>query len=358
MSEIESYEVALVGAGPIGVEMAVALKREGVRYIHYDADQVGAAITRFPPQTPFFSSPERIQIAGVPLQTDDQTKATREEYLTYLRCVVIQFDLDINTYERVISVNAVGDEAEPRFRIESRDMNGATRIVEAGRVILSVGNMQVPRALGILGEDLPHVSHYFGEAHTYFRRRLLIVGGKNSAVEAALRCYRAGVDVTLSYRRDEIPDKVKYWLRPEILSLFKSGDIGWRPRTAPVRIEPGRVALAPTDDDGAPLADADPTWIDADFVLALTGYTQNTDLFERVGVELVGEQRRPAHDRRTMETNIPGIHVIGTGSAGSERSVRVFIETSHVHVERVMAVIRGEPPTLDQPEPTFALPES
>lgn len=350
-----TYEVALVGAGPIGIEMAVALHRQGVQYIHFESGQIGEAIARFPPQTPFFSSPERIQIAGVPLQTDDQTKATREEYLTYLRCVVQQFDLPLRLFERVEDISRDGAGI---FDVTTRTDRGTTT-TRARNLILATGNMQVPRALGVPGEDLPHVSHWFGEAHTYFRRKVLIVGAKNSAVEAALRCYRAGADVTLLHRRDEIHERVKYWLRPEMLSLIKAGKIGWLPRRCVSKIEPGRVETVPADDDGNACMNGPREWVDADAVLALTGYEQDSSLFERLGIELIGESRHPKHCRRTMKTDVPGIYVIGTGAAGSEKSVKVFIETSHVHIDRVMASLTGEAPPLEaESDPVYTLPES
>ena len=337
MPDIDSYDVALVGAGPIGIEMAVALKSRGVEYIHFEAAQIGQAIVGFPAQTPFFSSPERIAIAGVPLQTVDQTKATREEYLTYLRCVVQQFDLPIRLGERLLGVTRDDD----GFVLETRTDRG-THLTRARRLILGTGNMQRPRRLGVPGEDLPHVSHWFGEAHTYFRRRLLVIGGKNSAVEAALRCYRAGAHVTLLHRREEIHERVKYWLRPEILSLIQAGHIGWMPSRCVSRIEPGRVETVPADADGCAVPEGPAAWVEADAVLALTGYEQDQGVFRELGLELMGEEQRPRVNHRTMETSVPGVYVIGTAAAGSERSVRVFIETSHVHVRRVMAAVTGE----------------
>src|SRR4051812_34177769 len=209
---IESTDVAVIGAGPIGLELAVALKRAGVDYLHFDAKQIGYTISWFAPQTRFFSSNERIAIAGVPLQTWDQGKATREEYLAYLRRIVQQFDLQIRTYEPVIHIARVGD----GFVLTTKPPGGE-KTIRANRVVLCTGGTDRPRRLNVPGEDLPHVSHYFQDPHTYFRKRLLIVGGKNSAVEAALRCYHAGADVSISYRRDQLPQSsIKYWLLPEI----------------------------------------------------------------------------------------------------------------------------------------------
>src|SRR5438045_2020378 len=175
--------VILVGAGPIGLELAVAFKRAGIDYVHLDAKQIGYTISWFAPQTRFFSSNERIAIAGVPLQTPDQGKCTREQYLAYLRSVVDGFDLHVNTYEPVIGIERDG--AGDGFTLTTRPA-GSTRSHHVRKLILATGGTDRPRRLGVPGEDQPHVSHYFDDPHRYFRRRLLIVGGKNSAVEAAL----------------------------------------------------------------------------------------------------------------------------------------------------------------------------
>jgi thioredoxin reductase (NADPH) len=304
-------DVLIVGGGPIGIELAIALKARGIRYVQVEAGQVGSTIAWYAPQTHFFSSPERIAIAGVPLQTLDQTKATREEYLTYLRAVVLQFDLRVETFEAV-SVRAAG---ERRWR--------------ARYVVLAIGDMHRPRRIGVPGEDLPHVSHYFGDPHQYFRRRVLIVGGQNSAVEAAIRCYRVGAEVTLSYRGGELDEKrIKFWLLPEIRSLIRDGRLTYLPHTIVQEIRGDRVLLAPFGE--AP----------ADVVLLLTGYEQDTDLFEQAGVTLEGAGRRPRFDEQTMETDVPGLFVAGTGSAGTQLGgVKEFIETSHVHVARIVAAM-------------------
>src|SRR4051812_529690 len=157
-------DVAIIGAGPIGIELAVALKRAGVDYQHFDAKQIGHTVSWFAPQTRFFSSNERIAIAGVPLQTADQSKATREEYLSYLRGVVEQFDLRVNTYEPVIAIE--GD-ARRGFTVTTQPAGGP-RAYRCRTLILCTGGTDRPRTLGIPGEDLPHVSHYFDDPHKYF----------------------------------------------------------------------------------------------------------------------------------------------------------------------------------------------
>jgi thioredoxin reductase (NADPH) len=339
-------DVAVVGAGPIGIELAVALRRAGIDYLHFDARQIGYTVSWFAPQTRFFSSNERIAIAGVPLETADQNKATREQYLAYLRSVVRQFDLPIRTYEPVVGIDRVDGE----FRLTTNPRGGRS-VYHARRLVLATGGTDRPRRLNVDGEDLPHVSHYFQDPHTYFGRRLLIVGGKNSAVEAALRCHHAGAKVAISYRRGELDARsIKYWLTPEINSLISAGRIEAHFHTTPTRITGTDVLLQSTATPGAP-----PKSVAADFVLLLTGYEADVTLLKLAGVSLQGTSLSPAFDERTMQTDIPGLYVAGTATGGTQDKYKLFIENCHVHVDRIMAALTGaappqSPPPLERPE--------
>ncbi len=345
-------EVAIIGAGPIGLELGVALKKLDVPYEQFDAGQIGQTISWYPRQVQFFSSPERIAIAGVPLNTSDQSKATREEYLAYLRGIVDQFGMKVRTFERVTNIEKQSD---GRFMLTS-ESSGKQMLTLARYVVIAIGDMHHPRFLHIPGEDLAHVNHYFDEPHRYFQKKLLIVGGRNSAVEAAIRCQRAGAEVAISYRKGMFDEKsVKYWLLPEIKWLIKKGMIRYLPYTQPTRIDPGSVTFKRLGCDEAQKAELSETYgdvvdpgvgepfdVDADFVLLLTGYAQDSTLFEAAGVELQGENRAPEHDQNTMQTNVPGLYVIGTAAAGTQIRFKSFIETSHVHVARVVEDITGK----------------
>ena len=342
---MDAYDVAVIGAGPIGLEMAVALKRAGARHVHFDAGQIGATVQWFAPQTRLFSSNERIAIAGMPLTTVDQAKASREEYLAYLRNVVTYFDLPVRTYERVTKIEPEG----ARFVLTS-DRRGEVRRCAAERVILATGGTDRPRRLGVPGEDLPHVSAYFQDPHTYFRQKVLIIGGKNSAAEAALRCHHAGAAVSLSYRREALPEKsLKYWIAPELRGLMEKGRIGSHLPTWVTAITPTHVRLRCCTDDRE-------YEVEADFVLKLIGYEQDNSLLKAAGIELVGEQECPTFDEQTMETNVKGVYVIGTATAGTQSGYRVFIENCHVHVDRVMAHLSGETRAIESP--VYDRPES
>jgi thioredoxin reductase (NADPH) len=330
-------DVAIVGAGPIGLELAAALKQAGLDYIHLEARQIGNTIYHWPANTQFFSSPERVAIAGFPFQNVDQQKATGEAYLAYLRAIVEQLALPISTYQRVLAVQPQPD----GFVLRTETQTGQ-HTYRCRRVVLATGGMARPQKLGVPGEDLPHVSHYFQDPHPYFRQRLLVVGGRNSALEAALRCWRCGAEVTISYRRPEFDrDAVKPHLLAEISLLMREGRIGFLPATVPIEITPRQVVLAPTQ-DGKPTG-GKPLVHPADFVLLATGFVADMSLFENAGVSLQGEQKAPAFAPETMETNVPGLYVAGTAAAGTQQRYRLFIENCHEHVAKIVAALTGQP---------------
>lgn len=317
----ESHHVAVIGAGPIGLELAVALKQAGIDYVQLDAGQIGSTIEWYPPQMLFHSSSDRLALAGMPIQTANQQKITREEFLAYLRALVLNFGLTVRTYERVVDIRRLPGGG---FELQTSEDR-----IRAEILVLAIGAFHAPRLIDVPGEDLPHVSHYLGDPHRYFGKRLLIVGGRNSAVEAAVRCHRAGADVTISYRgADFDPKVVKFWLLPEVRALTRDGLVRFLPRTSVREIRRGSVLL-----------DRE---IPADFVLLMTGYRQDPRLFELLGVTLTGDERAPVHDPETMETNVPGVFIAGTAVAGTPpRKVSVIVETCHVHVPRIVAAITG-----------------
>lgn len=331
-------DIVIIGAGPIGLELAAALKRAGAEYLHFDARQIGYTISWWPRNTYFFSTTERIEIAGIPAPTTTQARLTGEEYLAYLRTIVEQLDLKVNTYEPVVELNPVKD----GFLLCTHPQSGV-RSYHCRKVVLATGDMHGPNLLGIPGEDLPHVSHYFHDPHEYFRKRLLIVGGRNSAVEAALRCWRSGSQVTISYRRKDFnADLIKHWLLPDLETQIELGTIRYLPQTQPIEITPTHVVLACLNEDGHPTGEE---FIHpSDFVLMNTGFVADMGLFERAGVELLGEARAPRHNPETMETNVPGLYVAGTAAAGSQKRYTLFIENCHIHVAKITAALTGKWP--------------
>ena len=337
-------EVCLVGAGPVGIECAIALKQAGIQCLHLERSNLASTIEWYAPGTTFFSSADRIALAGVPLYTPQQGKATREDYLLYLRSLVTQFELDISLGTELVDCSKKGDGFELTVRREDKEEK-----IYAKKIILAIGDMHKPRLLGIPGEDLPHVSHYFEEPHSYFGRKVLIVGGKNSAVEAAIRLERVGCDVSISYRGTEFDKKrVKYWLYPELMYQIREKKIGFLKHTEITEIRPGEVDLKDLKTGGTRREKVDK-------VLLLTGYEQEKALFEKIGVSLEDEQERPRLNRDTFETDVPGVYVIGTATAGTQiGGVTEFIETSHEHIAKVLKALTGnEGFTYRRSDPNF-----
>lgn len=330
-NSLRTTRVVIVGAGPIGIELAVALKRTGIDFQLFDAGAIGHTISWWAPQTRWFSSNERIAIAGVPLLTEDQSKATREQYLTYLRSVVTQYHLSIHSHCPVVNIQRQGGQ----FSITTNPV-GQQQTWLADAVVLATGGTDFPKKLGIPGEDLPQVDGYLRETHTYFGQRVLIIGGRNSAIEAALRLHHAGAKVSLSYRGAALPDEsIKYWLLPEIKGLLSAGRIGDFIGTIPVEISPGCVRLQSIADGGV-------SEVQVDSVLSLIGYEQDKTLMRSAGLDLIDSMQRPRHNPETMETNVPGIYVAGTATAGTQSSkYKIFLENCHNHVDKIVAHLSG-----------------
>jgi thioredoxin reductase (NADPH) len=329
-------QVAIIGAGPTGVELAVALTQAGIPFLLFDAGQIGQTIAWWPKHTRFFSTSERIAIPGLPLTIFDQQHPTNDDYLAYLRGVVQQFGIQVHAYEPVLDVQHLSD---GDFMLIT-ETKGIRQYYQAAFVVLATGGMSEPRMLNIPGEDLPHVSHYLKDPHDYFQQELLVVGGRNSAVEYALRCWRAGAKVTLSYHKPELlKTAIKPALLQDIETVVREGKLHFLPGTVPVEITMQEVLLAATDELCNPLAD-EITRLPFDFVLLCTGYQADMTLFRQLGVDLLGNEHIPRYDPETMESNVPGVFVLGTAAGGTQNKFKHFIETSHAHVPKILAAIQ------------------
>lgn len=317
--------VAIIGAGPLGIELAAALKLAGISYLLFDKGQVGQMIYNFPPQTHFFSSNERISIAGISIQTIDQLKCSREEYLAHLRTVVEHYQLQINSFEEVTEV----------VKRDGYEIVTPKRAYNVQFLVVATGSTSTPRMLGIPGENLPHVSTKMIDPHLYFQQKVAIIGGKNSAAETALRLFQAGAFPHLIMREPLTQQSVKYWLLPELEGRIAKSEILLSIDYEAVEIKPGSLKIKNRSNGKTET-------IAADFVIKAIGFEADMSLLEKLGVELITSVRRPVFNAATMETNVADLYVLGTVVGGTQRGYKIFIENSHVHVRKIMVDIASK----------------
>ncbi|HET7039250.1 MAG TPA: YpdA family putative bacillithiol disulfide reductase [Gemmatimonadales bacterium] len=314
--------VLVVGAGPIGLACAISARRRGIDPLIVDAGAIAESIARYPVGMIFFTTPERLEIGGHPLVCAG-AKPTREEALMYYRGVARAERLRVRTYTRLTGAERVGTRIACRLQRTLRDQGGET--VECDRLVLATGYFDHPNRLHVSGEDLPHVSHYSEEAHRLAGLDVVIVGAKNSGVELALNAFRAGARVTVVHRGASFKPTVKYWLRPDFENRVKAGEIAVRWNTAVREIRPGDVVV---EDAGGV------TCLPADRVFLLTGFHPDFALLRALGIAVDEETGRPAHDPETLETNVPGIYLAGSLTAGKHTS-EIFIENGRFDGERI-----------------------
>ena len=315
------HESAVIaGAGPIGLACAISARRRGLDPLVLDAGAVAESIVRYPVGMTFFTTPERLEIGGHPLVCAG-AKATREEALKYYRGVVRAEGLRVRPYARLVGAERTGG----RIACEI-DARLGRQSISCDRLVLATGYFDHPNALDVPGEALPHVHHYFDEAHRSFNQDVVVIGGKNSAVEAALQLFRAGARTTLVYRGAELPRGVKYWLAPDFLNRVKAGEIAARFGAEVVEITPLHVRIHRADTTVEDLP--------ADRVYALTGFHPDFDLFTRIGINFDSATGRPALDPATLETSVPGVHMAGSVTAGRKIS-EIFIENGRFDGEKI-----------------------
>jgi thioredoxin reductase (NADPH) len=315
-------DVLVVGAGPSGLATAIAAKQHGLDALVVEKGVIVDSIYRFPVHMVFFTTPELMEIGGLPLITP-YDKPTRLEALRYYRRTVEAFDLQVVDHE---AVTAIERETDGTFVVACETARGASRVRQARAVVLAIGYYDHPVLLGVPGEDLPHVSHYYVEAHPFYRKRVVIVGAKNSAAEAALELFRAGAHVTLVHRQAALGDSIKYWVRPDIENRIKEGSIAARFETVVTEIRPTEVLV---EGPGGPESLA------ADAVLLMTGYRADMALMRDAGVAIDPETEGPRYDPETYETNVPNLFVAGGALAGRHTGT-VFIENGRFHGAKII----------------------
>jgi thioredoxin reductase (NADPH) len=330
ITSVSVRDVLVVGAGPSGLATAIAAKQHGLDYLVVEKGILVNSIFRFPTHMVFFTTPELLEIGGLPLITPFD-KPTRLEALRYYRRVVEIYGLQVSLQEQVMSIEREGD----TFAVTTAGVDAAGEVLETRRVrdaravVLAIGYYDHPNCLGVPGENLPHVSHYYSEAHPYYRRRVMIVGGRNSAAEAALELFRAGANVTLVHRGAELGASIKYWVRPDIENRIKEGSIAARFETRVVEIRAHTVIVECAGEREE---------IPADAVLLLTGYRPDVALMQRAGIRCDERTLAPELDPETFETNVPDLFVAGGAIAGHNTG-SIFIENGRFHGERIVKVL-------------------
>ncbi|MBC7894716.1 MAG: YpdA family putative bacillithiol disulfide reductase [Cytophagaceae bacterium] len=326
MTARDGWDVVVIGAGPCGLAAGISLTRAGFRTVIVDAGCVVQAITQYPTHATFFSTAEKLSLGGLPFVISE-SKPTRRDALTYYRAVVSYFDLDVRQYERVTAIEG----AAPRFTITT-ERRGARKALDARAVVVATGYWGSPNLLNVPGEDLPHVSHAYHEGHHAFQQKVVVIGGGNSAAEAALDLWRSGAHVTLSHFGPTFDKRIKPWVLPDLTNRIAEGSIGasWNARVASIDHEGVRVRR----DDGSEAL------LPADHVYLLTGYSPNVDLLRAVGVPIDAATGIPSHDAATLETTVPGVFIAGVVIAGYDAN-RVFIENGRYHGDRIVARLQG-----------------
>ncbi|MEO1050854.1 MAG: YpdA family putative bacillithiol disulfide reductase [Bacteroidota bacterium] len=313
----QTYDIIIIGAGPIGLACGIEAKKAGFSYTIIDKGCLVNSLYNYPLNMTFFSTSEKLEIGEVPFISHGN-KPNRFEALEYYRRVSSSWDLDLKLYEGVESV----EPTDSHHIITTRK-----RQYTAKAVILSTGFYDLPYMMGVEGEDLPKVKHYYDEPHPYYRQNLIVVGAANSAVDVALETYRKGANVTMVVRESELTKSVKYWVKPDIENRIKEGSINAYFNSTIKRITQTTVDIETPD--GA-------LTLDNDYVLAMTGYKPDFSFMEDMGIIFNDDaMHTPQYDEQTNETNVPNIYLAGVVCGGLQTN-KWFIENSRVHAELIM----------------------
>lgn len=313
-------DVLVIGAGPTGMACAIEAQRAGFRSALVDKGCLCNSLFHYPAHMTFFTTSELLEIGDIPFPSPN-AKPTRNEALEYYRKVAEHYRLDVRAYQTVERVNG----RDLDFAVHTRDRFGRARVYRARKIVVATGYYDLPNLMNIPGEDLPKVQHYYNDPHPYTGMDVLVIGGKNSAAIAALELWRHGARVTLVHRGPHMHRHVKYWILPDIENRIKNGEIHAHFNTSVTRIDPDTATLQTPEGS---------LTIPNDFVLAMTGYRPDFTFLESLGVRIEGEDRCPACDPRSLESNVPGIYLAGVIIAG-ERTNEIFIENGRFHGRQI-----------------------
>jgi thioredoxin reductase (NADPH) len=323
------FDLLVIGAGPTGLACAIEAQKAGFRAVAVDKGCVCNSLYHYPSHMTFFTTPELLEIGDIPFPSPNP-KPTRNEALQYYRLVAAHYRLDVRQYQHVVGVTG----ADGDFTVHTEDRFGRPGALRTRKLALSTGYYDLPNYMGIPGENLSKVHHYYVDPHPYFEMDVVVIGGKNSAAIAALELWRSGARVTLVYRGPEIPPHVKYWIKPDIENRIKNGEIEARFNSRVLEIKPDSVELE---------TPAGRESLKNDFVFAMTGYHPDFAFLEALGVRFEGKDRLPVCDPQTLESNVPGVYLAGVIVAGS-RTNEIFIENGRFHGGQIAAALSASCP--------------
>lgn len=315
---MEHADVIIVGGGPCGLSAAIEIQRMGLHPVILEKGNIVNAIYRYPTHQTFFSSSEKLSIGDVPFITEDR-KPKRNQALVYYREVVKRHKLDVRAFETALSI-----EQKDGFFVKTTKNH-----YQAKYVIVATGYYDHPNKLLVPGAGLPKVMHYFKEGHPYFDRDVLVIGGKNSAIDAALELHKAGSRVTVSYHGTSYSKSIKPWILPEFDGLVRQGEITMLFDSIVDEIREGEVELT--------VNDTKETYAN-DFVFAMIGYHPDHSFLEQMGIDIDAASGRPAFDEETMETNVEDLFIAGVIAAGNNAN-EIFIENGRFHGGQIAAAI-------------------
>lgn len=320
----DQYDLIIVGGGPIGLACAIEAQKKNLRYLIIEKGAIVNSIFNYPLYMTFFSTAERLEIGDIPFNCL-APKPGRQEALEYYRNIHRYFNFNINLFEKVTEIKKLGDSV---FEISTNKSSYKSK-----NVVIATGFYDIPIHMNIKGEELPKVRHYYKEAHEYAFRNVIVVGANNSSVDAALECWRKGANVTMVIRKNEINNRVKYWVKPDIENRIAEGSIKAYFESNITEIRDNEVEIETPNGK---------VTIENDFVLALTGYKPDLNFLENIGIELSNDELKiPTYNPETMETNVEGLFLAGVVCGGMQTH-KWFIENSRIHANMIVDYITSK----------------
>jgi thioredoxin reductase (NADPH) len=317
MKQENSYDLIVIGGGPIGLACGIEAKKAKLKYLILEKGALVNSLYNYPVNMKFFSTSERLEIGDVPFVSNNP-KPTRSEALEYYRRIVTSFDLKIHLFEKVTEVKKAGK----TFKIKTSKTE-----YKSANIVISTGFYDIPYLLNVKGEDLPKVKHYYDDPHYYAFQNVVVVGAANSAIDAALETWRKGANVTMVIRGEKISDRVKYWVKPDIDNRIKEGSIKAYFNSEIKEIREKEVDIKTSEGI---------LTIPNDWVLSMTGYQPNLQFLRDAGIKISDDDVcRPDYNEQSYETNVKGIYLAGV-ICGGMNTHRLFIENSREHAVKIM----------------------